>query len=53
MARDEQDSGKPEKPVDRKERLAGALRENLKKRKRQARGRAARGAHVPEDPATD
>jgi len=53
MAREKQDSTKVPEPAERKERLAGALRENLKKRKRQARDRAARDGDGGDDPATD
>jgi hypothetical protein len=38
--------GKADKQAARKERLSTALRENLKRRKRQARDRAAAGASV-------
>jgi hypothetical protein len=41
--------GKAEKWASRSERLSAALRENLKRRKAQARGRAA--AEPDEDPA--
>jgi hypothetical protein len=38
-----------EKRIDRRERLARALRENLKRRKAQARGRSGQGAgHSPD-----
>ena len=55
-------SGKPTKPgkaekwTARSERLAAALRENLKRRKAQARGREAGpapGAAAPDAPAAD
>ena len=36
-----------ERPPERKERLSEALRENLKRRKAQARGRAATAARPP------
>jgi hypothetical protein len=41
-------TGKPKARQDRRERLSEALRENLKRRKAQARGRAA----APDDDAT-
>ena len=40
-------SGKAEQAAARGERLAAALRENLKRRKQQARGRAASGPAEP------
>jgi hypothetical protein len=47
--------GKADKQAARKERLSAALRENLKRRKQQARDRAAAGQHKPSDvsPAAD
>jgi hypothetical protein len=45
--------GKAEKQAERKERLSAALRENLKRRKRQARGRAAAGQGDPGDVAAE
>ncbi|MFO1048994.1 MAG: hypothetical protein U1E52_13975 [Geminicoccaceae bacterium] len=43
MAEADEERGKPARPAagaDRRERLAAAMRENLKRRKAQARGRA-------------
>ena len=46
--------GKAQKWAARSERLADALRENLKRRKAQARGRAAGAAdQAPEQPAAE
>jgi hypothetical protein len=45
--------GKAEKWTARSERLAAALRENLKRRKAQARERTAARSHTPGDPARD
>ena len=45
------DQQKPEKPVGRDQRLAAALRENLRRRKAQERGRDATGpAGSPSEP---
>ncbi len=42
----------PNKPVGREARLAAALRENLRRRKAQERGRTApEGADAPDNPA--
>jgi hypothetical protein len=41
--------GKADKQAARKERLSDALRENLKRRKRQARDRAAAGASTSDE----
>ena len=43
MSEEKQGSTKAERSADRKERLEQALRENLRKRKRQARVRKRRG----------
>jgi hypothetical protein len=45
--------GKAEKSTARGERLAAALRENLKRRKAQARERAVARSHAPGEPARD
>ncbi len=45
--------GKAQKSAARSERLSAALRENLKRRKEQARGRAGAGLPGPETPAKD
>ncbi|MFZ0422877.1 MAG: hypothetical protein WAL80_08360 [Xanthobacteraceae bacterium] len=45
--------GKAQKSAARSERLSAALRENLKRRKEQARGRAGSGLREPETPAKD
>jgi hypothetical protein len=45
--------GKAEKWAARSERLAAALRENLKRRKAQVRGRATASAPEDEEPAAD
>jgi hypothetical protein len=45
--------GKAEKSTARGERLAAALRENLKRRKAQARQRTVAGGHAPGEPARD
>jgi hypothetical protein len=43
--------GKAQKSAARSERLSAALRENLKRRKEQARGRAGAGLREPDSPA--
>jgi hypothetical protein len=45
--------GKADKQAARKVRLSAALRENLKRRKRQARDRAAAGEHTPDRNSSD
>jgi hypothetical protein len=44
--------GKADKQAARKERLSAALRENLKRRKRQARDRAAAGGSMSDEHVT-
>jgi hypothetical protein len=45
--------GKAAKQAARSERLSASLRENLKRRKEQARGRAGSGLPGPDSPAKD
>jgi hypothetical protein len=45
--------GKAQKSAARSARLSAALRENLKRRKEQARGRAGAGSPGPQSPAED
>jgi hypothetical protein len=45
--------GKADKQAARKERLSAALRENLKRRKRQARDRAAAGERLSDQDSSD
>ena len=53
MGQDKQSSPKGEAATERKERLAGALRENLKKRKQQARARKDRDGGSEPKPGAD
>jgi len=51
MAKKPRESGKAEQQAARSARLSAALRENLKRRKAQARGRAQRRPGGEEEPA--